>query len=159
MKRFQFRLQRVLEIKETIEEAKRRDFSSAFNQYQKKLYELNEMIQTLRKYQNELYEIERNGVDLHRFLYYFRFFTSFKSQILYQERMVKIANTEMEKRRTILIEAVKERKIIERLKEKKFQQYHYEAGKEEQFHLDDISSGKVYQRMNKNNYLDVQVEV
>jgi len=159
MKRFRFRLQRVLEVKETIEEAKRRDFSAAFNQYLKNVNDLNQTITTLHRYQNELYEAEQKGIDLQRFLYYFRFFNAMKKQIIYQERMVKIARDEMEKRRAKLLEAVKERKILERLKEKKLDQYKYESGKEEQFHLDDVTGGKVHQRINKRNYLDLHNSV
>ena len=54
MKRFNFRLQRVLDIKNTIEEAKRRDFLAAQSEYQKAVSKLQEFLNTLYKYQNKL---------------------------------------------------------------------------------------------------------
>ena len=148
MKRFNFRLQRVLDIKNTIEEAMRRDFLAARAELQKMVDKLKEIVRTLARYQNKLHALEKKGIDLQEINFYYRYFQSLEGQISYQNRMIGIAREEMEKRRSILVEAVKERRILERLKERKFEQYLFEAGKEEQFTIDEISGGKFFQQKN-----------
>lgn len=149
MKRFNFRLQRVLDVKSTIEEVKRGDFLTAYNKYKNQVALLQKYLNTLGKYQNELFEVEKSGPDIRYINLFYRFFQSLSYQISYQQRMVELAKEEMEKRRSILVEAVKERKILEQLKQKRFDQYLFEVGKEEQFNIDEISGGKFFQRKNK----------
>jgi len=149
MKRFNFRLQRVLDVKNTIEEVKRRDFLAAHNKYQNEVAQLQKYLNTLEKYQSELYEVEKRGLDIQHINLFYRFFHSLSYQISYQHRMIELAGEEREKRRMFLIEAVKERKILEQLKQRRFDQFLFEVSKEEQFNIDEISGGKFFQRKNK----------
>lgn len=149
MKRFNFRLQRVLDVKNTIEEVKRRDFLTADNKYQNEVAQSQKYLNTLEKYQNELYEVEKRGLDIQYINLFYRYFQTLSFQISYQHRVIELAGEEREKRRAILLEAVKERKILEQLKHKRFDQYLFELGKEEQFNIDEISGGKFFQRKQK----------
>ena len=100
MKRFNFRLQRVLDVKNTIEEVKRGDFLTAYNKYKNQVALLQKYLNTLGKYQNELFEVEKSGLDIRYINLFYRFFQSLSYQISYQQRMIELAKEEMEKRET-----------------------------------------------------------
>lgn len=148
MKRFNFRLQRVLDIKSTIEKVKNRDFLTANNEFQKAVNKLQKFVDTRNKYQENLHQLEKKGIEITYINFYFRYFRMLENQISFQHRMIDIAREEMEKRRLILIDAVKERRILERLKEKKREQYNYEFSIEEQLLSDEISGRKFFHEKN-----------
>jgi len=146
MKRFNFRLQRVLEIKEILEEVKRRDFLAAGYEHRKKVDALREFYGTLARYQTALHVLEKKGITAQHFNLYYRFFDALIRRIEFQKGLIETARQEMEKRREYLLGAVKERKILENLRQKKYTQYLYETDKEEQYHHDDISGSAFFQR-------------
>lgn len=153
MKRFAFRLQRVLDIKSTIEKVKNRDFLAAYSEFQRAITKLKDIVSTRNKYQDNLHKLEKEGIELTSINFYFRYFRMLENQISYQHRMIDIAKEEMEKRRLILLDAVKERKILERLKEKKREQFNYEIAKDEQMVSDEISGVKFFHEKNDPNSL------
>lgn len=148
MKRFNFRLQRVLDIKSTIEKVKNKDFLTANSEFLKAVNKLQEIVGTRNKYQENLHQVKKKGIEITYINFYFRYFRMLENQISFQHRMIDIAREEMEKRRLILIDAVKERRILERLKEKKREQYNYEFSKEEQLLSDEISGRKFFHENN-----------
>jgi len=153
MKRFDFRLQRVLDIKSTIEKAKNRDFLAAYGEFKKAVNKLQNIVDTRNKYQKNLHNLEKEGIEIISINFYIRYFQMLENQISFQHRMIEIAKDEMEKRRLFLIDAVKERKILERLKEKKREQFNYEIGKEEQIVSDELSGVKFFHEKNDPNSL------
>ncbi|MFC1513499.1 flagellar export protein FliJ [candidate division KSB1 bacterium] len=144
MKRFNYRLQRVLDIKNTIEEVKRRDFLTAQSKLIDEENELKKIFEIRENYQKDLSEQEKREIDLKIIQLYYNFFNSLELRMKYQNNMINLAKEEMEKRREILVEAVKETKVLEKLKEKKLEEYNYEAGKEEQSINDEISGGQFF---------------
>jgi len=142
MKRFAFRLQRVLDVKNTIEEVKRRDFLAADNEYRKKIDELKENYLELSRYQDQLKTKSREEISTQVLNLYYSYFNVLAGRIEYQKKLIELARQEMEKKREHLIAAVKERKILEKLKEKQFGQYQKEFGAEEQKMLDEVSGNK-----------------
>lgn len=148
MKRFNFRLQRVLDIKSTIEKVKNKDFLTANSEFLKAVNKLQKFVDTRNKYQENLHQVEKKGIEITYINFYFRYFRMLENQISFQHRMIDIAREEMEKRRLILIDAVKERRILERLKEKKREQFNYEFSKEEQLLSDEISGRKFFHENN-----------
>ena len=157
MKRFKFRLQRVLDIKHTIEEVKRRDFLATQNERDKAKNKLHEIVLTRNRYTDDLYAREKKEINLREINLFYRYFMVLESQIKRQHELIRLANGEMEKRRLILIEAVKERRILERLKEKKYSGYMTASLMEEQNLLDDMAGGKIFQQ--KNNPMNMSLQV
>lgn len=159
MKRFNFRLQRVLDIKLTVEKAKNRDFLAAYGEWQKTVNRKEGLITTIKEYLEKLHIRKIEGAEIHEIKFFLRYFQMLENQISFQYRMIDIANEEMEKRRAILIEAVKDRKILERLRDKKQVQYFLEYEKEEQLVSDEISGGKFFHNKKDSNPLSmVEIE-
>lgn len=141
MKKFRFRLQRVLDVKNTIEEVKRRNFLTAQQEHDLKVMQKQEMYRTLGHHQTKLREIQ-DDLTTQVLNYYYNYFTMMLKEIEYQQGLIDLAREEMEKRREELIESVKERKILEKLKDKKHAEYVHEFNYEEQKILDELSGSK-----------------
>jgi flagellar FliJ protein len=142
MKKFNFRLQRVLDIKGTIEEVKRRDFNLARMKHSEEVKTLMELQNQENFFRTKLNETRAKGSNLRQINIFYRFFAYLSGQKAYRRKLIETAREEMEKRREILIEAVKEKKVLERLKEKKLLEYNFELNKEEQANMDEISGVK-----------------
>ncbi len=142
MKRFNFRLQRVLDIKETIEEVKRRDFNIARKKHSEEVKNLMDLQNQENLFRVKLNELRLKGGNLRQVNIFYRFFAYLSGQKAYRRNLIETAREEMEKRREILLEAVKEKKVLERLKEKKLLEYNFEVNKEEQAAMDEISGVK-----------------
>jgi len=148
MKRFNFRLQRVLDVKNTIEEVKRRNFLTASSEHEKRVRILEVYVQTLYKYLDELRTKHKKTLSSQDINLYYNYFESMSRLIEFQKKEIENARVELEKMREELIAAVKDRKIIERLKERQFRNYLKEVDMEEQKHLDEVSGISFFKKAN-----------
>lgn len=143
MKKFEFRLQRVLEIKEELEKQKERELGEA----QKVVLDIIEKIENLNAIHLQCrQELEKKTseekVDTIEMQNYYRYLKQIENNIERQLQLKFEAETELERRRVILIEASKERKILENLKERKISLYQEELNRFEQNIIDEIASNK-----------------
>ncbi|MFC1733627.1 flagellar export protein FliJ [candidate division KSB1 bacterium] len=142
MKKFNFRLQRVLDVKNTVEEVRRRNFLAASNEHRKRIQGVEQLYATLMQYQNKLRNLVGEKKSVQILNLYYNYFAFLGKHIEYQKKLVQLARHEMEKKRKELVEAVKGRKILERLREKQLVNFRKDVGKIEQAHLDEISGIK-----------------
>ena len=140
MKKFKFKLEKVLVHRQILVDLAQKSFAEAKAQFEAETAELNTMIEakdsalaqrtqiieTTTDWANSVAQINQyvGGQDLR-----------IKNQIF---RLQKAENL-VESRREILREAVSEVKILERLEEKQKQAYMAEAAKAEQAELDELS--------------------
>lgn len=148
MKRFEFRLQKLLEIRQRKEEQEKLELAKASGAYQYVLGKKEKILANLGEKRKELSKKKGklNLVELQNY-----------------DRMVKDADlvirkldVEIEEKRKIMqkhidkyAELKKERRVVELLKEKAYKRYEEEAGKEEQKFIDEI--GKDLFTKNKEN--------
>jgi flagellar protein FliJ len=139
MKKFRFNLEAVLKVKKVLEEKAQKDFSAVLIRRNLCLMQKNKLlfeIKELNEYQLELLAGNINYI----------------SQLLYQNRYQGLVNdlklkdkelfeieTELENKRQVLIQTMKDRKVLEKLKEKKYQSYLEITNKEEQYFLDELA--------------------
>ncbi len=143
MKKFEFRLQRVLEIKEEIEKQKEREFGEA----QKVVLDIIYNIEVMnRQYHQCCEEIEQktsqehvDTIEMQNYYCYIRKIKNDTEQLYEKKRK---AEAEVERRRVVLIEASKDRKVLENLKERKINLYQEELNRFEQNVIDEIASNK-----------------
>ncbi len=146
MKKFEFRLQRVMEVKEEIEKQKERDFALA---KRKAIEEENKLNEIKIQYEGCWKDIEnktsQDTVDTNEINQYYKYLQKLEGDIERQFIYLHEANAEVERRRHILIEASKERKILENLKDRKMASYQEELNRQEQNFFDEIA-GNQYNR-------------
>jgi flagellar FliJ protein len=138
MQSFKFRLETLLKFRKMQKEQAQIAFWQATNQFRIEKEELtklqgklSENISLLRTFQQQLLSIET----FKTFHYYF---DKIKEEISKQENSVKCADEYRQKCLIMLEEAVKNHKVVEKFRDKKFQKYQIDLIKEEQKMLDEI---------------------
>ncbi len=140
MKKFQFSLEKVKEVKETEEKLIMREFAVA----QKDLYlikqkkeELEERKQTQWNKQNSL---QATAVVRAEIMNSINYLNSLESEINTINTGIKSLESKLERIRNRLLLKAKERKTLEKLKEIKLLEYNKNRKKQEQLFIDEIST-------------------
>lgn len=144
MKKFQFRLQVVLDIKEKLLEQKLIELSKV----QKGLQEAIQKQKTLENYQIEINQAllkvfqSGNDLDLIEVQRYKDFINKLLVDISSQKVVVQNITKLLEIKRREVNEVLKEKKVLEKLKENQKKKYYQEFEQYQRNELDDISSSR-----------------
>lgn len=134
MKRFSFRLEKVLQYRQIVQQEKKREFArllALLNEAESRLRELLDAQET-----NSIQESVEVTVD--EFMLRGRYAERLKQEIVDQKLKVLQAEEEMEKAKAEYIEAAKEARALEMLKEKKKVQFEEHIALEEGKILDEM---------------------
>lgn len=144
MKKFQFRLQVVLDIKEKLLEEKLLELSKV----QRGLQEAVEKQKTLESYQLEINEAlmrvfqSGNDLDLVEVQRYKDFINKLIVDISNQKVVIQNITRVLEIKRKEVNEILKEKKVLEKLKENQQKKYYMEFEQYERRELDDMASSR-----------------
>ncbi len=146
MKKFKFRLQRLLEIRESAEKEIKNELAALIalqNVERARQDELMSSIEAHRKNFRERMKVGKyriaEGIFLEKFLD-----ISYRA-IDAAERRIENMEPEVEEVRKRLVEASRERKVVEKLRERKREEYNYQMNSEIAKENDDINQ-KIYLR-------------
>jgi len=146
MKPFAFRMEKLLELRKYREEEKKIELGKAIGV----LAELENRIFTIVRERARAAEAQfspgNSGAQIQQYMYYLLRLDNTREQLLKEAAMAEL---KVEEARNIFIEASKERKVLDKLKEKKFREYRKEMYAEEIKILDDISGSRP-ERLNSN---------
>jgi flagellar FliJ protein len=147
MAKFVYRLQSYLNLKEQVEELKKNEYGYAL----RRLEEERQKKLQLEAEQEAIVEIFRKSllvsikpVDIRRFNNRIELL---KVWIIEQEQRVKQAEQEAEEKRLALVEAMKERKALETVRERSYEDYKLEEKRNEQVVVDGIVSYQYADKM------------
>ena len=140
MKQFEFRLQKVMETTKTREELKKRELAQALTTLNKNEALLERMIHRLQD-QIERYNALRNqpsiqASEMMNFSYYTE---KLAAEIQEQKSRIEQLAEQVRLHREKLIEISKDKKILEKLKEKKYQEFKKKLRSLEQKFMDELS--------------------
>lgn len=144
MKKFQFRLQVVLDIKEKLLEQKLLELSKV----QRGLQEAVQKQRTLEGYQQEINEAlmnvfqSGNDLDLVEVQRYKDFINKLIVDISNQKVVIQNISKVLELKRKEVNEIIKEKKVLEKLKENQKKKYYQSYEHYQNRELDDISSAR-----------------
>lgn len=138
MRRFVFSLQKVLEYRQRLEEQAIRDFAEA----QKRVHHQQALLAHLltRRMQCLQQSSRARRLTVQMLDVEQTYLSALEQRIEAQRRRVAEAETALEERRRALIEAQRERKTLERLREKHYEQWRQEYLRWEQRALDDLAT-------------------
>lgn len=140
MAKFLFRLQGFLNLKVKVEDQKKLAYAQAL----RKLEEAKQLKQKLENEKENSISSFKKGVqekiDSFRFQQYNNHIELMKKKIQEQDKVIALAKENAEKKRLDLVEAVKERKMLETLKEKAHVEYVNDEKIAEQKIVDEIVS-------------------
>ena len=139
MPRFQFRLQKVLEARVSFEDQAKREFGDA----QRKLHEdklaLEDLVAITESFRVEMTTRRREGSTVRQFRDDLQQDWMNKRRIGDQRHRIKKSEELVEKKRQKLVQAMKDRKVMEKLREKHYEQFIKDVRKEEIKFADDIA--------------------
>lgn len=140
MAKFVFRLQSVLNLRARLEEQQKLNFAAARKKLDEEEEKLSQLIQRLEDYEEEgrklrdrslnVLEIRENDTARERI----------KGYIEDQRKAVKEAEKKLEEERVKLVDAMRERKTYERLREKAFEEFLAEENHKEGVENDEHNS-------------------
>jgi flagellar FliJ protein len=148
MKKFKFRLEPLLKIKAHIEREKQKHLALAAQQVVAQETYLHELNRDRQAAQNEQRGYLSGMLKPNLLLNYSRYFLKLKKNELTGSEILKVYRIEREKRRQDLLEATKQKKIYEKLKEHKKDSYQKEMETIIRKEQDDIAS-KMFHRKKK----------
>lgn len=136
--KFHFRLETLLNWKKGLEEQSRiivaRKVEELKKQEEKIKFLVNERIDQFKKFEKKL----QKGMDSSEYFIYQQFNEQNYEDLSKQKISKYLKEQEIDQEQKILIEIIKEKKILERLKERKLMRFNYQKEKNEQKFLDEF---------------------
>lgn len=139
---FKFELQAVLSLKEKLEEAKVRELGLANTKKEQLLIQKSSLISAERQVEEALRKEHSSIIDIRKIKVLNNYGDILEKQIQKKEDEIKVAEKEVLKKQNEFLEAMKERKILDNLKDIQFEQYQEEDSKSERQIIDEIVSFK-----------------
>lgn len=140
MARFKFKLQALLNIKAQMEDSLKNELGKALHKLEHEKGVLKEIEDDREKCIDRFNDKSSQGISIGRLKEYTVFISHLRDKMVRQKDNINYAQKNVDNYREQLVKIVQERKILEKLKEKKYQEYLKEQLKEEQKFADEIVS-------------------
>jgi flagellar FliJ protein len=137
---FRFRLENVLRYRKLIEEIKEKELASIRAQIHRQKQKIELLEKEHTNIINELKLMKQKTFDLSAVRIYQSYLSFLKRRIMYEKDVLALLYQKEKKKLEEYIEARKNTRVLERLKERRFAQWQYEVDREEQKFLDDIGA-------------------
>ena len=157
MQRFTFRLENVLRIRRKLEEGVQRDFSRALGMLLRVKAELEGAVSRLRVFIRENRLSEGETFTAFEIVAIDNYIALVEREIKRLRAVEKGREEEVARVRRVLNDAKKARKVIENLKERKYERYLADLNREETIELDDVGQ-KIGLRRENLAMQDVPIE-
>ena len=127
MKKFKYRLQTLLNIKEHREREKQKEHASAMQ----KIYSQVDRLKMIEDYKQNMFNSQRykmtSSISIAEMLIYSRYLLKLKRDRLTGKEFLRVLEKNAEEKRQDLVEASKQRQIYEKLEEKQKEKYDAEV--------------------------------
>jgi flagellar FliJ protein len=138
--KFVFKLQAVLNLKKQIEDSVKNELGKAVQELKRQIKILEDIETEREEYIRDVKSQFTSGTSVAKLKQYNLYISLLKEKMDHQKNNIKIAQQSVDNYREQLIIAVQERKMMEKLRENKYEEYLKEQQKEEQKLLDEIAS-------------------
>lgn len=138
MKRFEFRFQRVLALKETLEEARRAELGAAVAVLNREAEELRRLQEQRRDYRSRSERLPRAVLNPPLLAINTSYLQRLQREIGEQGERLARAQGVVDERRRRLLAATKERRVFEILREKALEAHRREHNRQERIFLDEV---------------------
>jgi flagellar FliJ protein len=140
MKKFKFRLERILKYKEQIEDERKRKLAVVQSQLLKEKTKLSTIVLTRNKYMASFGLKKPGRVNLRDLIISKRYIDKLSGDIVIQTKMVRAAEGEVGAAQKALLEAAREKKKYEKLRAKQFDIHTKDDQLKENKELDEFGS-------------------
>jgi flagellar FliJ protein len=126
MKKFNFRLEKILQLRTHFEKEKQKILGQAIQKVVAQDNALSDIDQTRRQTQNQQRTQLHGKIDTNLMSMFSRYYLKLKKNELAGRELLDALRIEQEKKRLDLVKATREKKIYEKLKERKFEDFQKE---------------------------------
>jgi flagellar protein FliJ len=138
LKKFSFKLEPVLNVRKSKEEELQRKLSKILDRLQEAVEEMARTLGHRHTIANQLEEFKKKPIGIEDLLTYQNYLENLDKRLTEQECRIHEIEQEVEEMRELLMQACKDKKIIEKIKERQKACYNLEALKQEINFLDEI---------------------
>jgi len=140
MNKFKFKLEKVTGIKAKQLKQKTLELAKLLQQLETEKKTLKNLKMDLDSVQQEIFKRTMAGCSANELLEHHRYAEKLAQDITQQKRKIESIEEAIEKMQVLLLKLNKEKKILEKLREKRYLQYLQEQNREEQKVLDEMST-------------------
>ncbi len=140
MDSFNFRLQPVLEHRRRLEDQAKLKLARAKIAERQARQVLTSMETAFGDGQSDMADARRAEIDASEVAVYQRYLDRLKQDIAEQGGIVTTLHVHSEERRSEVMDGMKARKVVEKLKERQYQQYQIEVNRNEQKQVDEFAT-------------------
>ncbi len=143
---YQFDLESVLKYRKGLEDRLVREFGELMSALKEAENNLRDLQDSLKATAGSLADEEREGISAKKAALYSASMRGFRARIADQERLVAELKKGIEQSRQKVVEASRERKVVEKLKEKDKKRYSEDLRKKELKEMDDVAGKKHHRK-------------
>ena len=145
---FQFKFEPILNYRKQIEDTCQQELARSKKKWEKEREKLEKYYELWEKCIEEWRRIQKDSVSVLEVDLYQKYMVRLKREVREQTERVKSCFKKMEKKRDELLNARKDKKIMEKLEEYHFVEYNKDMSKREKKFLDEVAT----QRFNLKGY-------
>lgn len=139
MQTFRFRLEAVLQVRRRQEDMQKQVLGQKLNQLELNQKHLQELIWQQQQHFSRMRKLQQGQLKLRELEASGDYALVLKEDIANQQIKVRVCEEQVDQARKELLEIVKARKILEKLKEKHLEEYNLEALREDQKLIDEMA--------------------
>lgn len=143
-KRFAFRLEPVLRYRSQLENEKQREFAAVQTEYNAKEDQVRNLNQLFVQVQQRFGQAKTAGNDVKLWMSYQSYLNDIKNSIFNCLSEQQKIRKRLEQKRAELVQAARRRRVLEKLREKRFADHVRENNRMEQKELDEIALRNYY---------------
>jgi len=141
MKKFSFRLEKLLALKERMEALKQGEYGAALQRVDERERAINALIADRESAVNaERRRLSGDSVNVARLQAYSRYFHHLRGKLLLSQEVKRSLEKKAEEKRSEMVIASREKRTLERYKEKLRMRYIQDVEKTEQVELDELGA-------------------
>jgi flagellar FliJ protein len=140
MNKFVFKLEPLYEYRQRLEDICQKEFGEAMRRLDDEEGKLTTLNDGYRRSSEEIDKLKEEGGQAEELNMYYAYFMGLDKHISEQKRIIAEVRAVFEGKRGELVEATRDRKVVETLKERSMDSYNHKLDKEEQKATDDIVS-------------------
>jgi len=140
MKPFKFRLKALLKYRNLQEEQFHLALTCALAEYKQSMEEMQRLVNNRDAAMDLLRQKQKHGLRIEEFKLFQNYLDKLNRDVQKQCQTVEKTQNIYHERQRLLLEAAKKRKIVEKFKEKRFNQYQAEQLQEEQKMIDEVGT-------------------
>lgn len=139
MRRFEFGLKTVLKVRQSTEERLKQEFAQQARQLSEEYRNLEKLSAQILASEKQVRASQGGAVDLNLERAYFEYLQALERRLSKSRERIQLMEAELRRQQEILLQARRAVKVLEKLREKRWAEYHKKIQRQEQKNADELT--------------------